>query len=134
MFDLDGITITKYVCETHVYPAFPVRIRLLIQFKSFCWCRGWIIYRSRVNREVSHHLIQWLKALQLQLSFPHDWFPSESDYLKIRFAYLRWVGVSEMQSSSTAVVLGNLLGNPLVLKMDLCRMLLEQANNQRLFL
>lgn len=34
---------------------------------------------------VSHHLIQWLKALQ-KLSFPHDWFPSESDYFKIGFA------------------------------------------------
>lgn len=36
--------------------------------------------------------------------------------------------------SSPAVVLGDLLGNPWVLKTDLCHKLSEQANNQRLFL
>lgn len=137
----DSITITTYVCETHIYPAFSVRIALLIKLKSFCRCRGWI-YRPRADGWthralyllVAHHLIQRLKALQPQLSFPRDWFPSENDYFKIRFGYLRWVSISKMHSSSTTAVLGNHLGNPLVLKNDLCCKFLEQPNNQGFFL
>jgi len=68
------------------------------------------------KNSAAHHLIQRLKALQPQLSFPSDWFPSESDYFKIRFAYLKRVSVSEMHSSSTTVVLGNLLRKSLGFK------------------